>query len=153
MTDHLVILQPRWLANIVGGKKTVEFRASDRRIAPWGRVARGDRLWIKASGGPIAAVARVARVESRGPFSPAELDAFLGRLAGDSADSLDTEWRDRLTSQRYVTLSWTRDVREIPPVDVRDLRGRRQDSWQVITGDEAGLILARLPRGWREVLG
>lgn len=152
MTDHLVILQSPWLERIVDGRKSVEFRASDRRIAPHGRVSRGDRLWMKASGGPLMATALVSRAESRGPFQEPELAEFLEHIHGDPADALDTSWRERLLTQQHVTLIWTRAVRRIPDVDVRDLRGRRQDSWQFLTDEQVHGIRSRLPRGWAEAL-
>lgn len=152
MTQHLVILHPQWLERIADGRKSVEFRASDRRLAPWGRAARGDRLWFKASGGPVSASASVDTADFRGPFTADELDRFLADLAGRPEDALDDHWRARLLSCRYVSVIRTTRVALLPPIDVRDLRGRRQDSWQVLTADEGDLVRSRLNRGWQERL-
>ena len=152
MTAHLVILHPRWLERLADGRKSVEFRASDQRRAPWGKAARGDRLWLKESGGPVTASASVADVQYRGPFSEAELSRLLEGLDGDPDDALDAHWRSRLLTARYVSLVWTTRVALLPPIDVRDLRGKRQDSWQVLTPAEGDLVRSRLNRGWQERL-
>lgn len=114
MTDHLVILQSKWLTNLTTGAKTVEFRASNRRIAPYERVTPGDRLWLKASGGPVVAVAYADAVRDSGSLTRDELANIVG------------------------------DVELLPqPIDVSDIRGRRQDAWQVLDTEDANAIFER----------
>lgn len=141
MTDHLVILQSKWLSNLVSGDKTVEFRASNRRIAPYERVTPGDRLWLKASGGPVVAVAYADAVCDSGPLTRDELANIVGDL---EATSLDATWAARLMTSRYVTCVSTRGVELLPqPIDVSDIRGRRQDAWQVLDTEDANAIFER----------
>lgn len=140
MTDHIVILHKKWLGNLVSGEKTVEFRASERRIAPWEKVHEGDRLWMKQSGGPVVAVGFVEKVEYSGPLTADALDLILGEL---EEGSLDAEWKARLQSQQYVTCVWTHGVEACAPIDVSDVRGARQDAWQVLDAEDANTIATR----------
>ncbi len=67
MTHHLAILKKQYLDDILLGRKTAECRLSATRRPPFGAVSPGDLLWLKRSGGPVLATARVRRVYSFHP--------------------------------------------------------------------------------------
>lgn len=61
--DHVAIMNPASLIEkILVGKKTIESRWYMARFAPWNRISAGDRVFFKASGGFVMAVAEVSRV-------------------------------------------------------------------------------------------
>jgi len=142
MTDHLVILRKKWLTRVLDGVKPVEFRAGRDRRAPWGRVAAGDRLWLKQSGGPVRGVAYAG--------TPLYTDGPRAIWAGQAAcgaqwvTSIDLAWAERLAAARYATLVPLERVERLTkPLDASDIRGRRQDAWQVLDVEDAGLLWDR----------
>lgn len=142
MTDHLVILRKKWLNRILDGVKPVEFRAGHDRRAPWGRVAAGDRLWLKESGGPVRGVAYAG--VSLCTDGHRAIWAAQAACGVRWATSIDLAWAERLATARYATLVPLERVERLAkPLDASDIRGRRQDAWQVLDGEDAGLLWDR----------
>ena len=50
---HVAILKPNYIRDILAGDKTIESRFTKTNQPPHGRVAVGERLFLKASGGPF----------------------------------------------------------------------------------------------------
>lgn len=142
MTDHLVILRPKWLLNILDGSKRVEFRAGRDRRAPHGKVTAGDRLWLKASGGNVWGVAYVETVYTGGPLH--SFDLALMMLDSDVRATIDDEWAQKVMTAKYVTaVRVDRVERLTTTIDVSDIRGKRQDAWQVLDPEDANLLWTR----------
>ena len=59
---HVALVRPEYAEAILNGRKRVESRLSRMRCEPFGRVAPGDRVFFKETGGPFRACARIARV-------------------------------------------------------------------------------------------
>ena len=53
--SHLVILKKPYLNMILEGKKRIELRLHKTRRPAFGHVFAGDRLFLKASSGPVCA--------------------------------------------------------------------------------------------------
>ncbi|MBI2595386.1 hypothetical protein HYW46_01465 [Candidatus Daviesbacteria bacterium] len=64
MTKHLAVFSKEAVQRIFEGKKTVESRFSQHKIAPFGSVGKGDLVYIKPAGGEIAGQFLVKKVIS-----------------------------------------------------------------------------------------
>lgn len=127
MKHHLVVLQPRYLASILAGLKSVECRLSVRRVVPFGQVSRGDVLWLKRSGGPIVARAKARRVTSVHPVTPAEISTIINSFGRRiRADARFFRARRRAG---YATLIHLGSVTRLDPIDFPK-RDRR--AWVVL---------------------
>lgn len=75
MTEHVVIRQERSVAGTREHPEVGVFTQTHggRHPGPWGRIAMGDRVWMKWSGGPIVASARVSGIRRFEQCSPEEL--------------------------------------------------------------------------------
>lgn len=62
MAKHLAIFQDWAILDILSGKKQIEGRFSKSRIAPFGKVSPGDRVFMKPPGKPILGEFVVDRV-------------------------------------------------------------------------------------------
>jgi len=49
---HVAILKPGYIQAILAGTKTIESRLTKTAQPPYGKVVTGERLYLKASGGP-----------------------------------------------------------------------------------------------------
>ncbi|MGH3799407.1 MAG: hypothetical protein ACRDTD_04590 [Pseudonocardiaceae bacterium] len=128
---HLAVMLEPFLRYVLNGQKTVESRFSKNAIAPYGKVAPGDLVLMKA--GPVVGSFRVASVEF-GMLNGGE----LARLRHDYARTIcaddDQFWQAR-ADKRYATLVGVDDVRKLPQITVpkRDRRG-----WVVLRAVKTG---------------
>ena len=62
--DHLAILDKtrKLLAKIISGEKTIESRWYKSKVAPWGRIKKGETIYFKESGEPVNAKATISEV-------------------------------------------------------------------------------------------
>ena len=110
---HLAILKPGYIRDILAGTKTVESRLTKTMQPPHGKVTAGERLFLKASGGPFMATAVAGRVETFADLTPAEVKRLrkdFGKLIGGD----DAYWEMKRNS-KYATLIW---LDRVEPIDV-----------------------------------
>jgi len=132
MTNHhLVILKKPYLDAILAGRKTIESRFIKTRHSPFGRIAAGDRLFLKVSSGPVCATAVVAAAEIFENLTPKQIAAIKEKYNRQICGS-DEYWHS-IADCRFGILAWLKDVRNIKPVyiDKKDWRG-----WVVLTNKE-----------------
>ena len=62
--DHIAILNKKWkmIDKILAKEKTIESRWYVNKISPWGKVNKGDVVYLKDSGCPVTAKAIVSKV-------------------------------------------------------------------------------------------
>ena len=111
---HLAILVEPYLKYILDGKKTVESRFSERRIAPYGRVQKDDIILLKRSGGPIVGLCQVANIwyYQLDPESWQEIrNEFTQMLCAQ-----DPAFWEQRENAEFATLMRLRNVHEITPI-------------------------------------
>lgn len=123
LSIHLGVFVEPYLNYILEGKKTVESRFSINKCAPYNKVNSGDVILLKKSGGPIVAIARIAK-------------AWSYNLDINSWKEIKTDFINELCIQdpnfweikknaTYATLMTLEYVQEIAPIEFkkRDRRG------------------------------
>lgn len=125
---HIAILKPGYIRDILAGRKTIESRLTKTRQPPFGKVEPGERLYLKASGGPFMATAVAGQVHSFEDTSPDDInrvrDRFGKQIGGD-----DAYWESKRDS-RYVTLV---ELTDIKPVDTGpDYKKAYMKAWYVL---------------------
>jgi len=124
---HLAVLEARYLAGLVAGRKTVECRLSRTGCPPYGVISPGDLVWLKESGGPVRGLAGVARVEEFAELTPAKLRRLRTRFH-DLVAAPASFWCERKRA-RFATLIRLEWVCAVQPFRVLK-RDRR--SWVVL---------------------
>lgn len=140
---HVAILKAPYIAAILRGEKTVESRLTATAQPPFGRIAVGERLFLKASGGPFHATARAAAVEQHGELTRDAMrqlyQRYHRRVGGD-----DDYWQSKADS-RYATFITLRDVE---PIDVGpDYPRVNMKAWHVLDEADTPLVDITLTRG------
>jgi ASC-1-like (ASCH) protein len=137
MNYHLAILKKPYLNAILAGHKTVESRFYQTRHKWLSQISAGDKLFLKASSGPVMATATVASVkyfENLTARQIAELQRQYNKhIAGD-----EQYWQDKMNS-RFGVLLWLKDVHPIAPRFIRKYDWR---AWVVLTPKEHFGLLA-----------
>jgi hypothetical protein len=135
---HLAILIEPYLTYVLCGKKSVESRFGVRRSAPYGRVAPGDIILLKRSGGPILGVCQVSDVwfYKLDPRSWRE----LRRGYTEALCAQDPGFWEQRKGASFATLMRLSSVRQLPPIrfNKQDKRG-----WVILRnalGREGGLF-------------
>ncbi|MFW5682077.1 MAG: ASCH domain-containing protein [Phycisphaeraceae bacterium] len=140
---HVAILKPPYLAAILRGDKTVESRLTTTPQPPLDRVAPGERLFLKASGGPFLATAIAGEVHFYRDLDRSKMRGlcrqYRERVGGD-----DDYWRSKADS-RFATFIALRDVE---PMDVGpSYRTINMKAWYVLEAADAPVVDVPLTAG------
>lgn len=108
---HVAILKPGYIHAILNGRKTIESRLTKTMQPPHGKVEPGERLFIKASGGPFMATAIAGKVHAFADMTPADLKRMRKRY-GKQIGGDDAYWELKKDS-RFATLV---ELKEIAPI-------------------------------------
>lgn len=120
---HLGVFVEPFLTYLLDGQKTIESRFSAVRCPPYNRVAKGDVLLVKRSGGPVVGVCEVGETWSY--LLDPKSWLTIRRDFKDAMCAQDPEfWRSK-SGATYATLMQVCNVRAIDPVPwaKRDRRG------------------------------
>ncbi|MGD8499598.1 MAG: ASCH domain-containing protein [Phycisphaerales bacterium] len=128
---HLVILKKPYLDMILEGQKVIELRLYKTRRGALGRVRAGDRLFLKASSGPVCATATAGMVKNFENLTPEKI-LELKRLYNPDIGGLDEHWQSKIDC-KFGFMVWLKDVRAIEPVRISKKDWR---AWVVLVENE-----------------
>ncbi len=133
---HLAVFVEPFLSYVLEGAKSVESRFSMRQCAPFGRVASGDIILLKAASGPVKGICQVAKTWFF-DLRSVPLANVRERFAESICATGDEFWRAREKAE-YATLLKLECVRELTPMSCpkRDRRG-----WVILNGERNQLPL------------
>jgi ASC-1-like (ASCH) protein len=131
MNYHLAILKKPYLDAILAGRKTIESRFYQTRHKWLSQISAGDKLFLKASSGPVMATATVASVKQFDNLTARQI-AELQRQYNQQIAGDEQYWKDKMNS-RFGILIWLKDVRPIAPRFIRKYDWR---AWVVLTQTE-----------------
>lgn len=143
MSIHVAILRSPYPDLILRGRKTVESRLYRTRRPPVGVVKRGERLFIKESGGGWAATAVAGEVVEHEGLDPAGMRALRDRWDGEVLGGR-AYWESKVQSTYAVLVRLTAvEPLEVGPVYPRS--GYR--AWHVLDENLSPLMEALLTDG------
>ena len=129
--NHLVILKKPYLEAILDGRKQIESRFAKTRRHAFGRVLPGDKLFLKASSGPVCATATAAAVKNFENLTPkqiVEIKQQYDRYIGGSNEY----WQSKADC-RFGFLVWLKEIKPIEPMRINKKDWR---AWVVLTEKE-----------------
>ncbi len=136
MNYHLAILKKPYVDAIIEGRKTVESRFYKTRHKWLSQIGAGDKLFLKASSGPVMATAIVASVKHFDNLTARQI-AGLQKQYNQQIIGDEQYWQDKKSS-RCGALIWLKDVQRITPRAIRKFDWR---AWVVLTkAEHFGLI-------------
>lgn len=118
---HIAIFREPFYSFVINGKKTIESRWSNKKIAPFGKVNKGDELLIKKTGGKVAATAKVGRAEyfNLTPQIAHHINKTYGK---EICTNYFDDW-EKYASKKYCTLIWLEDVKIVKEFSVKKSNG------------------------------
>jgi hypothetical protein len=102
--SHVATVRPAVARALLRGVKRIETRFYRRRRPPCGRIARGDRVHFKLSGGGLIGTAQVVSVKEVIATTPAVMDRFR-REYGAAVHAPAAYWTARRRA-RFGVLIW-----------------------------------------------
>ena len=125
MRKHLAIFSQEFVDGVFSGKKTIESRFSQKKIAPFGVVSPGDTVYIKPSGKEIVGQFKVKKVISYEGLENGDIEA-IQKLYGKKINAPEKYFLDRQNSN-YATIIFIGNLEKFitPPIRIKksDLRG------------------------------
>ncbi len=119
--QHIAILRQPFYDMVLNGTKTIESRWSIHKIAPYNKVKIGDLIYIKLTGKPVTAKAKVKDVKfyCLTPEIVEDIRLKYGKFIGTDKFK---NWGDIL-HKKYCTLIWLDKVEKIKPMQVKRSNG------------------------------
>ena len=108
---HVAILKPGYIDAILKGRKTIESRLTKTMQPPHGRVEPGERIFLKASGGPFMATALAGKVWAFENMVPRDV-LRIRRTYGKAIGGDDPYWQLKRDS-RFATLIELQSIESI----------------------------------------
>jgi ASC-1-like (ASCH) protein len=139
MNHHLAILKKPYLDAILEGRKTIESRLYQTRQKWLAQVSTGDKIFLKASSGPVMATAIVDKVKYYENLTAEQIlemqKQYNRQILGD-----EQHWRKK-TNSRCGILIWLKSVQPIPHQSIKKFDWR---AWVILTPKENfGLLPSR----------
>ena len=131
MNYHLAILKKPYLDLILNGRKTVESRLYRSKHKWLTQVSTGDKLFLKASSGPVIATATVAAVKHFDNLTAQHITK-LKKQYNQYILGNEQYWQEK-TYARFGILVWLQNVKPITPRFIRKTDWR---AWVVLTKKE-----------------
>lgn len=119
---HIAVMVEPYLSLLLSGRKTIESRITKNRAAPWRRIAEGDVVLLKKSGGGFCGVFTAGNVVfeelTHGPEE-------IRRSCGDRICAGEEFWAQKADA-RYATLI---PVENLLPFEPFSLPFPNRQSW------------------------
>lgn len=131
MNHHLAILKRKYLDAILAGRKTIESRLYQTKQKWLSQVSAGDKIFLKASSGPVMATATVDKMKCFENLT-AEQIAHMQKQYNQQILGDEQYWREKANS-RFGVLVWLKDVRPIHHILIKKFDWR---AWVVLTQKE-----------------
>ncbi len=144
MSDHLAILRPTYLRLILEGAKSIECRLTRTSKPPFKVLAKGQKIYLKESSGPVRGVARAGKVIFRRINGREDLK-MIRQEYGERIMAKDDFWESR-DAAGYCTLIFLEGVRALGEpfrISKKDMRG-----WVVLDGTEGFDFPSKDPRSF-----
>jgi hypothetical protein len=124
---HIAIMRQPYLDYVLSGRKTIESRLTQNRMAPFQTAHTGDLVLFKESGGPIRGLAIVAKVEF---FNVKGITELVGVVA-DRLPGLAFEagYLESKLGSKYVSFLYLEKVAALPSFAFAK---RSRQSWVTI---------------------
>ena len=124
---HLAIFNEPYLSFIQNGRKTIESRFSKNNIAPYNRVAKGEIVLLKRTGGPIVGLCVVSKVWYY-QIDPGTIDIIRHKFGAGICPADSSFWNSKSESS-YCSLIW---IDQYTSIDDMVFYKRDRRGWVVL---------------------
>jgi len=143
MSIHVAILKRPYIEAILDGRKTIESRMTRTYQPPHDQIATGDRLFLKASSGPIMATAIAGQIETYRDLEPRDVER-LQRQYQPTVGGSDEYWQAKFNA-RWATFV---EMTQVEPCKVGpSYKTAYMKAWYVLPDGESPIVDVVLTEG------
>lgn len=130
--DHVAILKKKWLEKILSGEKTIESRWYKQKRDPYQNIAQGDMVYLKETGKPITARARVEKVLFFNKLTEQKIKEIVHRYGKEIG--MRQEAASSFLGKNYCTLIVLKNPQRISPFQINKKGFGNMTAW-ITVGD------------------
>lgn len=139
--DHVAILSKQlpWLERIRSGVKTIESRWYQNRSLPWRKIAIGDYVFFKNSGGQVTLRAKVARVQFFSELTSSKISNLVqihAKQLGLKVDEVGN-FIELVQNKKFAILIGLTDIVEVPAFAITKKGYGAMAAWITIANIES----------------
>lgn len=124
---HIAIFRQPFFDMVLNGKKTIESRWAQKKVAPYQKVKVGDEILLKETSKDVTATAKVTKVLFF-ELTPQIADEIKEKYGKEIGIDKFNNW-DSYKNKKYCTLIWLNEVKTIPAMKVKKSNGA---GWLII---------------------
>ncbi len=133
---HIAIMKKSWgfIEKILIGEKVIESRWYVSKVAPWGKVQKGDIVFFKNSGELIIVKAEVKKVFQFVDLDPNKVREILvefGKDIGIESENLDAFF-ELVKNKKYCILIFLKNPQKIEPFQINKKGFGMMSAWLVV---------------------
>lgn len=114
---HLAILKKgKLLKKIISGEKTIESRWYKHRKTPYKNIKKGDIVYLKESGEPVTAKAKVKKALFFDALNEDKIRAIIKEYG--TKICVDYSWINMLKGKNFCTLIFLDNVNKVKPFKI-----------------------------------
>ncbi len=133
---HIAIMRKSWglTKKILLGEKTVESRWYRHRCRPWGQIEKGDTIYFKDSGSPVAVKAQVARVEQYANLDENKRKEILAHYSHQDLGTTEIipEILEYTKGKRYCIIVHLKNPQKVSPFEIDKKGFGAMASWLTV---------------------
>jgi ASC-1-like (ASCH) protein len=141
--DHVAILRKarvskgdNLLQDILDGTKTIESRWYVNKISPWNNIKAGDTVYLKESGCPVYAKAKVFKVEQFENLEHSIVEMIIKKYGREIAPHASVtelnQWVKEEQKKRYCILIFLEKVVKVEPFYVNKAGFGISSAWMAV---------------------
>jgi len=127
MSIHVAILKKPYISLILSGQKTVESRLTKTAVPPLNVIKPGERIFIKASGGPFMATAVAGLIEQYKDLKPSDIHR-LSRQYKKAVCGSD-EYAELKKHSRFAVYI---HLDQVEPLEIGPVYTKSMRAWHVL---------------------
>jgi ASC-1-like (ASCH) protein len=130
---HVAIITKKtgFVDKILAGQKTIETRWYKKRILPWGKIKKGEKIYFKETNGLVRAQAAVKKVIEVSDLTPVMISSLLDTHSDKIGITDKRSFYKNVRDRRYAILIFLSNPKPVKPFSLF-IKGRSPRSgWQI----------------------
>ena len=135
---HLAVFNEPFLALIYKGEKNIESRFSINQVAPFMKVAKGDIVILKASGGPVTGLFLAGEIVFFSNVNKTILKEMEKKYGKKICSHYDSNFWSAREVTKYATLIEVGKIKALTPFKIEK---KDRTAWSILRQSQSNLLL------------
>ena len=128
--NHIVFLKTKYFKKIINKEKTIESRWYKYKKPPFQQISINDILYLKESGRPVSAKAKVSKVLFFANLNPKKIKQLLKKYGKNIG--VEMSFFNDIKDKKFCILVFFKNLRNIKPFEINKSGYGNRVAWIVI---------------------